>query len=55
LSAIPNGDGESFAMMPEGKALYRMPTVPDRRADEIMRVCRAIAIPVLRERVDAKD
>jgi hypothetical protein len=50
---IPNGEGESFAMMPSGKALYRMATKDDPRGIETKRICRAIALPGLRERLQA--
>jgi hypothetical protein len=54
LATIPNGDGEDFAIMPGGKAaIYRMAKAGDPTAEETMRIGRAIAIPGLRERLDA--
>jgi hypothetical protein len=53
LATIPNGDSEDFAMMPGRKAIYRMAVAGDPRAEETMRIGRAIAIPGLRERLDA--
>jgi len=52
-ATIPNGDGESFAMMPGGKALYRIAKKDDPRVIETKRICRAIALRGLRERLQA--
>ena len=50
---IPNGDAESFAMMPTGKPIYWLSEASDPVAEETIKLCRALIVDPIRDKLVA--